>query len=51
MLLTIGASQEYFSEMMKLMKAESKGRPSTHSTNQSDSGEDIAAVNFFLLSH
>jgi hypothetical protein len=50
-LLTIEVSQANFSDMRKQMSADNKGMPRTPNANQSEADEEIAAVNFFLLSH
>lgn len=50
-LLISGASHANFSVIRKQMAADSKGRPSTQSANQPEADEEIAALNFFPLSH
>ena len=49
-LLTIGANQANFPDIIKQMIADSRGMPSTTNASQSEADEEIASVNFFLLS-
>ncbi|MEY4931306.1 MAG: hypothetical protein RI909_2030 [Bacteroidota bacterium] len=50
-LLSMGASHANFLVIRKQINAESNGRPSTLSANQPEADEEIAAFNFFPLSH